>query len=158
MHANRTMEIMVGAFVLIGFVALFFLAMNVSNFSRATERGTYDLNVRFSNVGSLSEKAKVTIAGVKVGRVLSIGFDQKTFEAEVTLRINNRYNAIPEDTFAKIYTAGLLGEQYVGLDPGGSETYLKNGDTILYTQSALVLEEMLGQFLFSKTEESSSGF
>ena len=152
MHSNRTLEILVGAFMLIGMVALFFLAMNVSNLSRKVDGGAYDVIARFDNVGSLTERAKVTIAGVNVGRVHAIGFDRDTFEAVVTLRIENRYNAIPDDTFAKIYTAGLLGEQYIGLDPGGSETMLKTGDKIIYTQSALVLEEMLGQFLFKQSE------
>lgn len=156
MHASRGVEILVGIFMLIGLVALFFLAMKVSNLSRDTGDSVYEVTVRFDNVGSLTERAKVTIAGVKVGRVKEIGFDSRTFEAVVTLQIENRYNAIPEDTFAKIFTAGLLGEQYIGLDPGGSDQMLKPGSQLVYTQSAMVLEELVAQFLFSKAEGSGS--
>ena len=100
-------------------------------------------------------RSPVTMAGVRIGQVSKIGFDPQTFEAVVTLSINDRYKGIPTDTFAKILTQGLLGEQYVGLDPGGSPDQLGNGDEIHMTQSALVLEEIVGQFLFSKAEEAS---
>jgi phospholipid/cholesterol/gamma-HCH transport system substrate-binding protein len=155
MQTNRTMEILVGAFMLLGLLALFFLAMNVSSLARDVDGGAYRVTARFDNIGSLTERAKVTVAGVRIGRVEKIGYDSDTFEAVVTLAVDNRYNAIPDDTFAKIYTAGLLGEQYVGLEPGGSESSLKNGDEIAFTQSALVLEEMIGQFLFSQAQEKS---
>ncbi len=158
MQSNRTIEVMVGTFILAGLVALFFLAIRVSNFSGELGSDSYPLTARFDNVGGLTERAKVTIAGVRVGRVESIRFDPATFEAVVTLRIDNRYNQIPDDTFAKIYTAGLLGEQYIGLDPGGSPFPLKPGEEVVYTQSALVLEDMISQFLFSKAEGGSSGF
>ena len=146
---------LVGAFIAAGFVALFFLAMKVSNLSAGDAGNGYEIQARFDNIGSLKERAPVTMAGVRIGRVSRIGFDPASFEAVVTLRIESRYDAIPEDTFAKIFTAGLLGEQYVGLDPGGSETNLEDGGRIALTQSALVMEEIIGQFLFSKAEEGA---
>jgi phospholipid/cholesterol/gamma-HCH transport system substrate-binding protein len=152
---NRTVEVLVGAFIAAGFVALFFLAMKVSNLSAGDTGNGYEIQARFDNIGSLKERAPVTMAGVRIGRVSRIGFDPASFEAVVTLRIESRYDAIPEDTFAKIFTAGLLGEQYVGLDPGGSETNLEDGGQIALTQSALVMEEIIGQFLFSKAEEGA---
>ncbi len=147
------MEIAVGAFVAAGFVALFFLAMQVSNLGALDTSETYEVTARFDNIGSLKVKAPVTMAGVEVGRVSGIGFDQERYQAVVTLAIYERYDRIPDDTFAKILTAGLLGEQYVGLDPGGSETYLEQGDEIEITQSAMVLEEVIGQFIFGKAKE-----
>jgi len=150
---NRTIEILVGAFMAAGLVAFFFLAMQVSNLSSANNGEGYDITARFDNIGSLKVRSPVTMAGVRIGRVSGIGFDRETYEAVVTLRIEAQYNVIPEDSFAKIFTAGLLGEQYIGLDPGGSEKYLQGGSEISLTQSALVLEEIIGQFLFSKAEE-----
>lgn len=155
MANTRTTEILVGAFMAAGFVALFFLAMKVSNLSSAANGDGYMLIARFDNVGSLKERAPVSMAGVRIGRVEKIRFDQNTFQALVTLRINPRFDRIPDDTFANIFTAGLLGEQYIGLDPGGSLDYLADGSQIEHTQSALVLEQLIGQFLFSKAEEGS---
>jgi len=155
MANTRTTEILVGAFMAAGFVALFFLAMKVSNLSSAANDDGYRLIARFDNVGSLKQRAPVSIAGVRIGRVEKIRFDQNTFQALVTMRINPRFDHIPDDTFANIFTAGLLGEQYIGLDPGGSLDYLVDGSQIEHTQSALVLEQMIGQFLFSKAEEGS---
>ncbi len=152
---NRSIEILVGAFMAAGFVALFFLSMQVSNLSMTSSGDGYEVKARFDNIGSLKVRSPVTMAGVRIGRVSAIDFDSETYEAVVTMRIDKRYDAIPEDTFAKIFTAGLLGEQYVGLDPGGSEEYLKDGGEITLTQSALVLEEIIGQFLFSKAEEGA---
>ncbi|MBK1704821.1 outer membrane lipid asymmetry maintenance protein MlaD [Halochromatium glycolicum] len=149
----RLTEILVGAFMVLGFVALFFLAMRVSNLSLATAEDGYSLTAKFDNIGSLRVRAPVTMAGVRVGRVAAIGFDQETYQAVVTLRIAEQYDQIPTDTFANIFTAGLLGEQYIGLDPGASPDMLSNGDRIEFTQSALVLEQMIGQFLLSKAEE-----
>ncbi len=149
----RTLEILVGAFMAAGFLALFFLAMEVSNLSADVGGDGYRLQARFENVGSLKVRAPVTIAGVRVGRVEAIDFDQKRFEALVTLRIDPRYRQIPEDTIASIFTAGLLGEQYISLSPGGSEVNLVDGGLLEQTQSALVLEQMIGQFLFKKAEE-----
>ncbi|WP_199930363.1 outer membrane lipid asymmetry maintenance protein MlaD [Sedimenticola thiotaurini] len=150
---SRTIEILVGAFMAAGLVAFFFLAMQVSNLSNSGNGEGYDVIARFDNIGSLKVRSPVTMAGVRIGRVSGIDFDRETYEAVVTLRIESRYDVIPDDSFAKIFTAGLLGEQYIGLDPGGSEKYLQQGSEISLTQSALVLEEIIGQFLFSKAEE-----
>jgi phospholipid/cholesterol/gamma-HCH transport system substrate-binding protein len=150
MGKQRGTEILVGLFMAVGFVALFFLAMQVSNLSAAVSSEGYSLTARFSNVGSLKARSPVTMAGVRVGRVESVSFDKDTYEAVVTLRVDAAMDRIPDDTFANIFTAGLLGEQYVGLEPGGSPDYLSDGDEIAYTQSALILEQMIGQFLFSK--------
>lgn len=157
MSKMRTMEITVGSFMAAGFVALFFLAMQVSNLSTVTEGNGYSIKARFDNIGGLKVRSAVTMAGVRIGRVTGISFDDSTYEAVVTMLIDSERKSIPDDTFAKIYTAGLLGEQYIGLDPGGSEDYLGDGGTIPLTQSALVLEEIIGQVLFSKAEEGEVG-
>jgi len=153
MNRLRVFEVAVGAFMAVALVALFFLAMRVSNLSAAAPSDGYRLYARFANVGSLKARAPVTMAGVRIGRVESVSFDKDTYEALVALRIDGSIDTIPDDTFASIFTAGLLGEQYVGLDPGGSTDFLADGDTIAQTQSALVLEQMIGQFLFSKAQE-----
>jgi phospholipid/cholesterol/gamma-HCH transport system substrate-binding protein len=151
----RQLEIVVGAFMALGLVALFFLAMQVSNLSAMVSSDGYDVVARFVNIGGLKVRSPVTMSGVRIGRVTNITYDQSSFEALVTLRIEPEYTQIPDDTIAKIYTSGLLGEQYVGLDPGGSEEVLQQGSEIMLTQSALVLEEIIGQFLFSKAEEQT---
>jgi phospholipid/cholesterol/gamma-HCH transport system substrate-binding protein len=149
------MEILVGAFMATGFVALFFLAMQVSNLGTVNSGDSYRVNARFDNIGGLKVKSPVTMAGVEVGRVLDIYYDPKDFRAVAVLGIYDQFNEIPDDTFAKILTAGLLGEQYVGLDPGGSESVLKEGSEIAVTQSALVLEEVIGQFIYGKAQEGA---
>ena len=137
-----------------GFVALFMLAMQVSNLGTAYSGDTFSVKARFDNIGGLKVKAPVTIAGVEVGRVSEIRYDAADFRALVVLAIQDAYKGkIPDDTFAKILTAGLLGEQYIGLDPGGSEDALAEGSEIMITQPALVLEEVIGQFIFSKGAE-----
>ncbi|MEJ2453412.1 MAG: outer membrane lipid asymmetry maintenance protein MlaD [Candidatus Thiodiazotropha sp.] len=153
---NRLVEIAVGAFMAAGLVALFFLAMQVSNLASITTSDGYEVTARFDNIGGLKVRSPVSMAGVRIGRVVDIGYDQKTFEAVVTMQIEPAYDKIPEDTIAKIYTSGLLGEQYVGFDPGGSLENLQQGSEIMITQSALVLEEIIGQFLFSKAEENAA--
>ncbi|CRI65173.1 Toluene tolerance protein Ttg2C [Thiocapsa sp. KS1] len=150
MGKQRGIEILVGLFMATGFVALFFLAMQVSNLSAAVNSEGYRLTARFSNVGSLKARSPVSMAGVRVGRVEDVSFDKETYEAVVTIRIDPGVDTIPDDTFANVFTAGLLGEQYVSLEPGGSPEYLRDGDEIAHTQSALILEQMIGQFLFSK--------
>ena len=151
----KQLEITVGTFMAVGLVALFFLAMQVSNLSAMVSSDGYEVKARFVNIGGLKVRSPVTMSGVRIGRVTGITYDQSSFEALVTLRIEPQYNKIPDDTIAKIYTSGLLGEQYVGLDPGGSEELLQQGSEIMLTQSALVLEEIIGQFLFSKAEEKT---
>jgi phospholipid/cholesterol/gamma-HCH transport system substrate-binding protein len=154
MGNQRTIEVAVGAFMALGFVALFFLAMKVSNLNLDASAEGYRVTARFSNAGSLKTRSPVTMAGVRIGRVESLAFDKATYEAVVTLRIDTGVDTIPSDTFASVFTAGLLGEQYIALEPGGSQDFLHEGDQIANTQSALVLEQMIGQFLFKKAGES----
>lgn len=154
MGSTRAMEIAVGVFVALGLAALFMLAMKVSNLSSLGNDNGYSVTARFQNVGGLKVRAPVTMAGVRVGRVSGIGFDPVTFEALVKLNIDPKFNGIPADTSASIYTAGLLGEQYIGLEPGGDDLLLREGSEISLTQSALVLEQIIGQFLFSQAEKS----
>jgi phospholipid/cholesterol/gamma-HCH transport system substrate-binding protein len=150
---NRTvLDLWVGFFVALGLAALLFLALKVGNLSSAHLSETYALQAKFDNIGGLKVRGPVKSAGVVVGRISEIKFDPASYEAVVILNIDGRYQ-FPKDTFASIYTAGLLGEQYVGLDVGGDEKMLKAGDTITKTQSAVVLEKMISQFLFSKAAE-----
>ena len=155
MFQNRSVEIAVGIFVAAGLGALFVLAMKASNLNAFSNEAGYLLEARFDNIGGLKERAPVTMAGVRVGRVEEIGFDNETYEAVVKLKIENRYNTLPKDSSASIYTSGLLGEQYVAVEPGGDMEYMKANDRFKITQSALVLEEMIGQFLFQKAEEGN---
>lgn len=156
MERIRTIEIGVGLFVAAGLAALFMLAMQVSNLSTMSNEQGYELIARFENVGGLKVRSPVSVAGVRVGRVADISFDNETYEAIVRMNIEPRYDRFPTDTSARIFTAGLLGEQYVALEPGGAEEVLKAGDSIQLTQSALVLEQIIGQFLFSKASEGSA--
>lgn len=156
MVQTKTVEIAVGIFVAAGLAALFVLAMKVSNLSAFAAQDGYEVVARFENIGGLKVRAPVTVAGVPIGRVKAIDFDSDTYEAVVTLSIDPRYDRLPKDTSASIFTAGLLGEQYVSLEPGGADTFLGNGDEIRLTQSALVLEQVIGQFLFSKAAEGGT--
>jgi len=153
MQHTSTQDTLVGLFVASGIIGLFFLAMQVSNLSSFVSEDSYTITARFENSGGLKIKSPVSAAGVKIGRVTAINFDPKTFESVVKMSINSKYNALPDDTTASIFTAGLLGEQYVNLDAGGSDTPLKNDGTIEITQSAIILEKALGQFLFKSAEE-----
>ena len=155
MMQSRTVEIWVGLFIAAGMAALFMLAMQVSNLTLVNSDEGYNVTARFENISGLKVRAAVTVAGVRVGRVTDIGFDPQTFEAVVTMNISNQYNQLPLDTSASIFTAGLLGEQYVGLEPGGEMEFLEDGSEIILTQSALILEQLIGQFLFSKAEGES---
>lgn len=150
---RKLLDLWVGFFVAMGMVALLFLALKVGNLSAANFLETYSLTAKFDNIGGLKVRGPVKSAGVVVGRVSEIRFDPKTYEAVVTLSVDARYR-FPKDTFASILTSGLLGEQYVGLDVGGDEKMLNPGDTIAKTQSAVVLEKLISQFLFSKASES----
>ena len=153
MQHTSTQDTLVGLFVASGIVGLFFLAMQVSNLSSFVEEDSYTITARFENSGGLKIKSPVSAAGVKIGKVRTISFDPKTYESIVQMDINAKYNTIPDDTTASIFTAGLLGEQYVNLDPGGSDVYLKNDGKIEITQSAIILEKAIGQFLFKSAEE-----
>ena len=155
-HAH-TQDTLVGLFVASGIAGLFFLALQVSNLSSFsfTKQDSYTITARFENSGGLKVKSLVSAAGVKIGRVSAINFDPKTYESVVVMDIDSRYNTLPDDTTASIFTAGLLGEQYISLEPGGSEEYLKNNDKIEITQSAIILEKAIGQFLFKAAEEKS---
>lgn len=153
MERIRTIEIGVGLFVVAGLAALFMLAMQVSNLSAMSNEPGYELIARFENVGGLKVRSPVSVAGVRVGRVAGISFDSDAYEAVVRMNIEPQYDRFPTDTSARIFTAGLLGEQYVALEPGGAEDMLKAGDSIRMTQSALVLEQIIGQFLFEKAAE-----
>jgi phospholipid/cholesterol/gamma-HCH transport system substrate-binding protein len=152
---TRHLEITVGFFMAMGLVALFFLAMQVSNLASISASEGYKVTARFDNIGGLKVRSPVSMAGVRIGRVAGISYDQSSFEAVVTLAIDPEFSQIPDDSIAKIYTSGLLGEQYIGLDPGGSLESLEEGSELMMTQSALVLEEIIGQFLFSKAEENA---
>jgi phospholipid/cholesterol/gamma-HCH transport system substrate-binding protein len=152
---RTTLDLWVGIFVAIGVAALFGLAMKVGNLTSSKIGPTYTVTAAFDNVGSLKPHAPIKSAGVVVGRVDNIVFNSETYEAVVTLNIDERY-AFPIDTFANIYTAGLLGEQYIGLEAGGNEMVLKNGDKIDKTQDAIVLEKMISQFLFNKASENEA--
>lgn len=150
---RKTIDLWVGVFVVIGFAALIFLALKVGNLGATSQIGdTYRVTARFDNIGGLKVRAPVKSAGVVVGRVGDIYFDPATYRAAVALDIDVRFQ-FPADTFANILTAGLLGEQYIGLDVGGDEVMLQPGDNILKTQSAMVLEKLISQFMFNKASE-----
>lgn len=157
MVQSRTMEIWVGIFVAAGLVALFMLAMRVSNLSAFSVDESYEVVARFENVSGLKERSPVTMAGVRIGRVNGIEFDGETFEAIVTLEIGEDYGQIPEDSVAGIYTSGLLGEKYVGIQAGVSDETLVAGARIRGGQSSLVLEELIGKFLFNRADEGGGG-
>jgi phospholipid/cholesterol/gamma-HCH transport system substrate-binding protein len=149
MRNTRVIEIAVGLFVAAGMAALFLLAMQVSNLGNMGSGESYTITATFENIGGLKVRSPVTVSGVRVGRVDAIDYDNNAFEAVVTLRIDKAYSSFPEDTSASIFTSGLLGEQYIGLEPGGSEVNMVEGDRIQLTQSALVMEQVIGQFLYS---------
>lgn len=153
MEQSKIVEIWVGIFVAIGIASLFMLAMKVSNISAFADTEGYELTLTFENIGGLKVRSPVTMAGVVIGRVSQIGFDKEIYEAVVHVKIDPQYDNIPEDTSASIFTSGLLGEQYIGLEPGGSDEFMKEGDTFKLTQSAVVLEQLIGQFLVSKAGE-----
>ena len=151
MRQTRATELSTGLFVLLGFAALFFLTTQITDKGVSWGSQGYRLTAKFENVGGLKVGAPVSMSGVKIGRVEHIDFDNTEYKAQVRLRIDARYNQIPDDSDASIFTAGLLGGQYIGIGPGGSETYFKEGDQIQFTQSAIVLENLISKFLFSFT-------
>ena len=146
---TKKIEILVGLFMAIGLVALFMLAMKVSNLNIYDDDTGYEITANFENVSGLKVKSPVTMSGVRIGRVSDITFDAERFEAIVKIRIETKYNTLPKDTTASIYTAGLLGEKYVGLEAGGDEENLKDKDKLKLTQSSLVLEKLISRFVDS---------
>jgi len=150
---TRSTETLVGLFVLLGMAALLFLALKAANLTSFSTESTYPVTARFDNIGGLKVRAPVRSAGVTVGRVTAITLDPKTYQGVVSLDIRQGF-LFPKDSSAKILTSGLLGDQYIGLEPGGDEANLAPGATITQTQSALVLENLIGQLLFSKAAEA----
>ena len=147
---SRSVEVWVGLFVALGLAALAFLSVRASNLAEYSDGDAYTVVARFDNIGSLRVRAPVTVAGVRVGRVSGIDFGKQQFKAVVHMAIASRYDNLPQDSVASIRTAGLIGEQFVGLDPGGAPDALKDGDEIEITQSALVIEQLIGQFLYGQ--------
>jgi phospholipid/cholesterol/gamma-HCH transport system substrate-binding protein len=154
MQQTRTMELGTGLFVLLGIGALFFLTTQTTGRNDFDADETFEITARFENVGSLKKRAPVSMSGVTIGRVTGIRFDTVSLEAVVTFVIDSKYNEIPDDSDASILTAGLLGSQYIGLQPGGSSFFLEQDSEILYTQSAIVLENIIGKFLIGGRPES----
>jgi phospholipid/cholesterol/gamma-HCH transport system substrate-binding protein len=154
MERSKT-DVWVGLFVLIGAAAILFLALQSANLLTLSFQPTYRIVAKFDNIGGLKRQAAVKSAGVVVGRVESITFDDKSFQARVALTLENRY-AFPKDSSLKILTSGLLGEQYIGIEAGADEKVLAAGDTITTTQSAVVLENLISQFLYSKAAEGGN--
>ena len=157
MRRSHTLNLGTGTFVLLGFACLFFLTTQTT--SRGLSFGSpphYDVTAKFDNIGDLRVGAPVSMAGVEIGRVVKIDFDTREYKAVVLMRLNQKYDQIPTDSDAAIYTQGLLGGKFIGLTPGGAETYLKNNSQIDFTQSAFVLENLIGQFLASSSKSQSS--
>ena len=152
MQQTRAVEIGTGAFVALGFAALFFLTTQTTNI-QSFDEGFYDVTARFENVGGLKPRSPVNMAGVRIGRVESIEFDPVQLDAVVVMRIDARYDQLPDDSDASILTSGLLGSQYVGLQAGGSDLYLEDGSELLFTKSAIVLENLIGKFLVNSGDE-----
>lgn len=153
--SRTTLDLWVGIFVALGCAALIFLAMKVGNFSGLNNAALYSVEAPFDNIGGLKVRAPVKSAGVLVGRVADIRFDPQSYRAVVRLDLDTRYQ-FPRDTIATILTSGLLGEQYVGLEPGADAEMLANGDRVQITQSAVVLEKLIGQFMFNKAAEPAA--
>lgn len=153
MQQTRAVELGTGLFILLGMSALFFLATQTSSLSNLVADDGYRVTARFDNVGGLSVRAPVSLAGVTIGRVEQIDMDPERLNAVVTLRIDSRYDQIPEDSDASILTSGLLGGQYVGLNPGGLDSYLAEGSELEFTQSAIVLENLIGKYLVGGGDE-----
>ena len=155
MMTRKELDLWVGIFAVAGIGAMLFLSLKVANLASFTAADTYQINAKFENVGGVKIRAPVKSAGVVVGRVSEIRFDNESFEAVVSMNIDSRFQ-FPKDSSAKILTSGLLGEQYIGITAGGDSVNLKKGDTLKLTQSAVVLENLIGQFLYNKAAEGSS--
>jgi phospholipid/cholesterol/gamma-HCH transport system substrate-binding protein len=156
MRQSRAIELSAGMFVLLGFAALWFLVTQITNREAAVGKGAYELIAQYENIGSLKVGAPVSMAGVTVGRVDAISFDQNIYKAVVTMRISPEFNRIPDDSDASIMTAGLLGGQYIGVTAGGSDNFMKGGDQFALVQDAFVLEKLINQLaatFLSKDEQ-----
>jgi len=156
MRTSRTVEILVGMFLVLGMAAFIMLALKVSNITTFTENDVFQVTARFENIGGLKVRSPVRMGGVRIGRIGEISYDDQNLEAVVTMEINQKYQKIPNDSEASIYTAGLLGEQYISLEPGGSSEFFIQGDEVEETQSALVLERMVGRFLINASDQTNS--
>ena len=156
MRQSRAIDVSTGLFVLLGMTAIVFLVTQITNREFSLRSDSYRLTAQFENIGGLKAGAPVSMSGVTIGRVESIGYDMNQFKAVVTLRIDEAYDRIPNDSDASIYTAGLLGGQYVGITPGNAEDVYHDGDTIEYVQDAIVLEKLISQFLYNKAAEGDT--
>ncbi len=151
---KQLIEITVGLFVVAGILVLLFLSFRVSNLNSDSVSNPYQVKAQFDNIGGLKVKAPVTMAGVRIGRVGAISLDSASYQAKVTMDISGAYNKLPVDSSASINTQGLLGEQFISLEPGGDKKYLKEGDSIRLTQSAVVLENLIGQLLYKGSSKN----
>lgn len=156
MQQTRSVEIGTGLFVLLGLSALFFLTTQTTGTDSFSKDEAYSVTARFENVGSLTDRAPVSMSGVTIGRVTAVEFDPVALDAKVTFQIDNRFDQIPEDSDASILTAGLLGSQYIGLQAGGSDLNLEEGSEIQFTQSAIVIENLISKYLFNNNSDSES--
>ena len=147
----------VGLFVAAGLAALLMLAVRVGNLTLQSDSGSYRVMARFENIGGLKVRAPVSMSGIRIGQVVALGFDPETYEAIATLEIEGRYDRVPSDSSASIFTAGLLGEQYISISPGADAEFLAPGDEIGLTQSAMILERLIGQFLFDRASGDDGG-
>lgn len=154
MRANYKVEFASGVFLLLGIAALVWLATRATDFGQDIGKDTYTISARFTNVGDLRDRAPVKIGGVTVGMVEAVTLDPVTFEAVVHMSVASRFNEIPSDTGASILTSGVLGDRYIGLEPGGAPDVLADGDELFITQSALVLEQIIGKYLFNTGSEN----
>jgi phospholipid/cholesterol/gamma-HCH transport system substrate-binding protein len=156
MRNSRAIDVSTGLFVLLGLVAIVFLVTQISNREFSLTETSYRLKAQFENIGGLKTGAPVKMAGVTIGRVEAIDYDMQLLKAVVTLRIDERYHEIPNDSDASIFTAGLLGGQYIGVSPGGSEEYFKDGDQVSFVQDAIVLENLISKYLFSQADKEAA--
>ena len=155
MRPSRAIDVSTGLFVLLGLVAIVFLVTQISNREFSLTETSFRLNAQFENIGGLKTGAPVKMAGVTIGRVETISYDMQLLKAIVTMRIDKRYDQIPTDSDASIFTAGLLGGQYIGISPGGSEEYFKDGDQVEFVQDAIVLENLISKYMFSQAARES---
>jgi phospholipid/cholesterol/gamma-HCH transport system substrate-binding protein len=157
MRQSRAIDVSTGLFVLLGLVAIVFLVTQISNREFSLTESSFRLRAQYENIGGLKIGAPVKMAGVTIGRVEQIGYDMQLLKAVVTLRIDRQYDQIPNDSDASIFTAGLLGGQYIGISPGGAEDYFKDGDHVEFVQDAIVLENLISKYMFSQAAKETSG-